>query len=116
MILAVPATSEAVRKVYGAAPARSMRGVAFERDGQVLGCAGFYLEKTYAVMFFDGDHEAMKTDLRAVVESGRAILEIAKAKGLPIFADAAETIDGSERLLEFFGFKRVSGSVFQWAP
>ena len=110
----IPATREAVRQVYGDKPVRSFRGFTFERESRVIGCAGFYLDGSHVVMFFNGDHEEMKKDLRAVVVSGRAILELAKQKGLPVYADAEPKIPGSERLLEFLGFKRDEGTVFKW--
>lgn len=114
MINVLPMNQEYVKAVYGDSPVRSMRGFAFEREGRVIGCAGMYLESSCVVMFFNGDHEEMKKDLRAVVTSGRAILELAKQKGLPVYADADPEIPGSERLLEFLGFKRDAGTVFKW--
>lgn len=114
MIRVVPATEEAARQVYGDRERRSFRGVAFERDEEVIGCAGLYLTNGAMVMFFDGDAQAVRREPRAVVKAYRMLLEIAKERGLLVIAHASEAAEASERLLKHMGFHRLSGRTFAW--
>lgn len=115
MITRVPATADAVRKIYRGDPARSIRGFIFEEDGKPVGLAGMYLDPAgAAVMFFDGDHAAAGKNLKEVVLAGRELLALAQRSGLPVVSNADENIKGSERLLEFLGFKPHLGRVYRW--
>lgn len=115
MIRVVPATQEAVRAIYKGGPVRSMRAVAFERDGEILGCAGLYLEPGHLVMFFDGKREALLSDPRVAFTACRTLQRIASEIGLPIYAKADERIESSDKFLEYMGFKRVNDDrVYTW--
>lgn len=110
----LPATPDTVRQVYGDRVVRSMRAVAFERAGEVLGCAGLYLDGGHLVMFFNGNHDEVRKAPRAIVKAYRALLKIAKERGLAVYAAADEALPATERFLEHMGFRHHDGRVYRW--
>lgn len=99
-------------KLYGNVPARSMRGVVFERAGQVLGCAGLFIDGEHMVLFFDGDHAEMRKAPLTAIKAAKALLEQACRRGVPIVSDASPEHEGSERLLKYLGFRHLRRTVF----
>ena len=114
MISFRPATAEAVQKVYGCPQLRSMRGVVFEDDGEPVACAGLYTEAGHQVLFFDGDHARVRAAPVTAVKAAKHLLELAARAGTPVLAHALEEAEKSERFLQFLGFTKKEGRVYQW--
>lgn len=108
------ATAQDIQSVLGHPAPRSMRAIAFERDGKVLGCAGLYVTEGHQVIFFDGDHAEVRKAPVTAIKAAKHLLGIAKRNGIPVFAHAAEQFEASERMLEHLGFRRKEGRVFRW--
>lgn len=116
MMRAIPATEEAVRAVYGEnPPTRTLRAAtAFERDGKVVACGGLYAQGADLVLFIDGDLDAMAKAPVTFLKAARRMMEIARAKAMPVYSYASEKREASERFLERLGFSRVEGRVYRW--
>lgn len=116
MMTARPATAKDVEGIFAGTPARSMRGIVFERDGKVLGCFGAYLQGSAQVVFFDGDHDEVTKEPMALLRHGMAFLRSVQRLGIPIYARCDAARPRAAALLEWAGFVPVDpkGEVYQW--
>lgn len=113
MIKVIPATPEILERALGMPAPRTVRAIAFEREGEILGCAGLYMDRSQQVLFGEFSDEVRRAP-RSLVVAYRRLLKIAGRWRLPLYSHADEDIEASERFLEHMGFKRLKGRIFQW--
>lgn len=80
---------------------------AVEEKGRILGLAGYYMSEGRAVLYAEIKNDAREKCLwpaRAMLTSGRYVLQKAIASGLPVYAVADSTVENSRKLLERLGF------------
>lgn len=110
----IPATPELIQKAMGPSH-RSVRAVAFERAGEVLGCAGLLVDDTRLVLFGQFSDEVRKHP-RALVIAYRQLLELADRRALPLHAKPDPAIPASERFLTHIGFRPIAPDVWERLP
>lgn len=80
---------------------------AVEENGRMLGIAGYYMHEGKAVLYAEIKNDAREKCLwpaRAMLTSGRYVLQKAIDSGLPVYAVADQTVENSRKLLERLGF------------
>lgn len=101
------ATAEDIEAVTGQKTPYTVMAYAFFLDGEPAGLGGYKLENGNFVVFSD-----IKKDVKApkmtVYRCVRKVMDMIKAKGLPMYA-MAENPELCERL----GFKRITGDVYK---
>jgi N-acetylglutamate synthase-like GNAT family acetyltransferase len=114
MIRLIPATQETVRAAYGLeTPPRSVRAIAAEKDGEVIGCAGVYLHDGVRIMFSDLGPE-LRARPKWIIRGWRRLMEMVQASDIPVLAAADEDIPGAPAFLEHLGFQHVEGRLYRW--
>lgn len=117
----VPATPELLRRFYGEL-ARTQRSVVVFRNSEPIAVAGCYTDQKHVVLFSDITPEIRKALpgnrqlIRALINTTKHVLKMAKRMGMPIYALAEPTVCGSDRLLTHFGFKHYMGDIYSWEP
>lgn len=110
-----PATEADYVALYGYRPPYSMQGYVGRRDGEPVAMAGLYRAAGKNVMFLQTRGQVSP---RLVVLLGRAVMELARARGTRIFALRDEALPTADGLLRHFGFRPVGmtaeGEVYQW--
>ena len=80
-----------------------------------IGIIGVHNHETALILFSWINPEIdLKLYKRGVVLAVRKLIEIFKNQRLPVFAEADETRDGSDRLLEHFGFEHYRERTYKW--
>ena len=100
-----PATGADYRTFYGGPAPCSLRGLVAERDGRLVGFAGYYLVGSLAHVFTN--HADMTK--REIVKSGREVVKMLKNTTLNFVAVST----GSDTALRHFGFEQVSGNRYR---
>jgi len=104
-----PATAEDVMGLYGKMPPRSVRAWVMEKDGVVVGIAGYFLSGGRAVMFSD-----MNAPIPAMA-IWRASVALMKSMQVPAICVGTEK---SAPFLKRLGWVYVGnssdGMVFEW--
>jgi hypothetical protein len=108
----VPATTELLKRFYGVPPVRSQRAVVAMRGDDVVGVAGVFLAEAGQVMFSDLTDEVRKSK-RTIIRGIREVQKLAKPS-MPVYAEADEEIEGSEKLLEHMGFVHYRDRIYRW--
>lgn len=112
----VPLTREHYEKVFGYAPATTVRGYSLLRDGEVVAAMGMRRYENTWAFFIEGDWRRENKISHAVFMTHvikRYALPLMEASKTPIVAQASTTIEGSEKLLRFMGFSE-RGEIWQW--
>ena len=113
----VELTPAIVRAFYGEAPARTMRGYAYLKDGEPVVLWGLVREAYRWVLFLDANdgvrryNQEWRRLLALAIRRLRPILAELRA---PVHALADPDIDGSCELLEHIGFEPMKGRMYQW--
>lgn len=93
---------------YGRTPPFTLRAALAERDGEIVGIGGYYLENGVAVAFTDN----RGLTKREAVHCGRKVMAMLRELKVPIVATAGE--DG-ETALRHYGFKPW-GCLYRYDP
>lgn len=88
----------------------TVKALAGEIDGEVVGIGGYYIKDGVAVVF--SDVRDGKVSRRDVVRGGRAIMDLVRKLGIEVAA-----IEGSfgDTALKHFGFEN-HGGCWVWSP
>lgn len=86
----------------------SVKGIAAEIDGELVGIGGLYYEKGKRIVFSSFCDRLTK---REIVKGARAIMELAAEVKGPVYA-VAEGGERAERTLAHFGFVPLSNSYW----
>ena len=95
-----PAVFSDIQKVYGNSLPVTVRAIAVERDGKVVGIAGYAIQRGIAIAFADHDGTLTK---RETVLAGRVVMKMLRAFGGPVLALEGP---GGGVSLPHFGFTR----------
>ncbi|MCR4332574.1 MAG: hypothetical protein NUV34_07725 [Sulfuricaulis sp.] len=119
MVKLVPSTTAHVQALYGKSLPVTIQGIAGVEGGRVLGIGAIYAEGGCMVITCRIAEEA-RADLhrhaRAILTSGRRLLEIAARYRLPVRCIADPRYPRAAALLEHLGFRSIGKDVFQWTP
>ena len=105
-----PATRKDFREFYGKLPTMSVKAIIGIKNGEIVALGGYYFRRNVAIAFTELKKE--KLTRREVIKGGRAVMELLKNLGQPIYA----TSDTKEAVaLKHFGFEQ-SGDYWVWSP
>lgn len=113
MIVVEPATLDTMTRFYGHPPSRTARAIVARDGDRVLGVAGLYRAGDRHVAFIDMTDE-VRARRRVIVLGARALRAMMAEAGGPVHALADPHIEGSDRLLEHYGFEPLEGRVYEW--
>ncbi len=105
----VPATPEIMRRFYGVA--RTCRAYAVVRGEEILGIGGIRFEGNLPIMFSDLK-ESERQNKRLIVRCTRKMQELIREYDFPVFAEAEETIMGSDNALKHIGFSHLKDRIW----
>lgn len=111
-----PATYDSLKYFPGALH-KTQQSVVTYQDGKPLILAGLYPENGRHILFAEVSPEVRQNIIkykRAIIHAYRAIMTVAKDKGLLVHCGADPDIEGSDRLLAHMGFEYHSGQVWVW--
>lgn len=109
-----PATRRDVLAWRGDLYFASLRGLAAEIDGEVVGVCGVL--HTYPMQAFMEISPRMKSHKRALVQGIRAFREILDKYHEPIFCVASENEQTADAFIRHVGFTHLEGRIYQWKP
>lgn len=105
------ARPEHVAAAVGAPLGQTIQGVVMLEGDEVLMLGGVYTDVDRTVVFVDAKPEGWKRK-RELVRGARLLLDLARRRGLPVYAQALEGVEKAESMLEHFGFARVQDRVY----
>jgi len=109
----VPVTPEILKRFYGEMPKQTVRAIAGVRGDQVLGIAGYFVDRSRVVVFSDIPEENRKYRV-SIMKGADILLKMASKTGMPVHAIPNENIKGADRFLKRLGFVEVYKGIFAW--
>tara|TARA_Y100000310_G_scaffold30952_1_gene29368 strand:- start:444 stop:794 length:351 start_codon:yes stop_codon:yes gene_type:complete len=104
-----PATRADIAAFFGKTPDQTVRARVLERDGEIVGVAGYWMAGGMAVMFSDARGDIPKL---TIWREAKAMMQ---SMNIPALCIATE---GSEPFLERLGWRYLGpsqdGGVYQW--
>jgi len=107
------ATPADIESFYGTRPTQTVRALAWEMDGVVIGMGGLSRDAGQIVAFLDLKPEA-RTNKRALVRALREGHKKLFVNNMPVIAIADPNEPTARGLLEHFGFEHIENGVFVW--
>ena len=105
----VPATPDIMRQFYGVAS--TCRAYAVIRGEEILGIGGIRFAGNFPIMFSDLK-ESERNNKRLIVRCTRKMQELVSEYDFPVFAEAEETIRGSDNALKHIGFSHLKDRIW----
>jgi len=90
----------------------SFRGLAVELDGEVIGIAGVL--HTPVLQAFSMIKDEMRKYPKSLVKAAQYFRTILAEYDSPVYAKPSPDEKNPERYLEYVGFKRFNGSLYEW--
>lgn len=112
MLKVIPGTSEHLEKIIGQKAPHSARVIAFEKDGEVVGVAGLYLDG-YRYVFFGNFGDDVRRFPKTLFKTGRQLLDSVREKGIPVHATDEDSVPASQRFLERLGFRMTEPGFYE---
>jgi len=116
----IPLDPVLVQAALGEPAARTSRGFAILGDGELLGIAGFYLDKTRWILFSDLTAKGVEVrrqvvGRRAAALTVRRLREILPTLRAPVHAVVDEDYPEAHDMLMRLGFRSIVGEeVYAW--
>ena len=101
-----------VVEFYGEPFAQSMRGLAVELDGEVVGMAGVL--HTNPLQAFSSMKDSVRKYPKTIMKTAHGLKSILNKYESPIYAFASETESNSMNFLKHVGFVHIEDEVFKW--
>ena len=109
----VPVTPEILKRFYGEAPQQTVRAIAGVRGEEVLGIAGYFVDRARVVVFSDIPEENRKYRV-SIMKGAGILLKMVSKTGMPVHAIPDANIKDADRFLKHLGFKELYKGVFAW--